>query len=216
MLQKYVCFIYSWVLLEDKRLLIVLLSSIALMIIGCVLSCLLKSGTVSVSFALIIAGGVLSFLAYTNNIAIDSIPFISLLIVTFGCLQSVFYFAWRLAQRIKRKRLRKENQARQMQYTLPQKDNTFIRARLHTAINDEPQLAEQENGEEITLRFTYARRLLAKLRGENLSVTERAEVDELSNIFALFIKRDTFINEDVRLISEAFSRVLKLAAKYGV
>lgn len=110
--------------------------------------------------------------------------------------------------------IRKEERAkiaRATCYTLPARENQFIRERLHTVLQE---VADEEENLEIS--FTYVRRMLLQLRNATLSLTEKLEVEELSKLFALYTKKETFTSEDVNVVNEAFSRLLKLSAKHGV
>lgn len=209
-------FLYSVWFFEDSTLLITYAVLTLLLTLACVLSYRYRNGGIFFSsLAIFLGGALLLFTAYGKPLE-RAFPLFALLSVTVGVAYLIYMLCARLTELKKRKKDARERQAREMRYTLPQKDNTFIRERLNNAFTEENEQATDLQGEEIKLRFTYAKGLLEKLRLQSLSVTERLETDELANVFAVYMKKETYVGEDVRLISEAFSRVLKLAAKYGV
>ena len=96
------------------------------------------------------------------------------------------------------------------QYVLPARENEYLRERLRVISQ------EQEcDLERLHLSFSYARRALLRLRNAKLGLTERLETEELSKLFGLYQGRQIFTAEDVTTLSEAFSRLLKLSAKYA-
>lgn len=96
-------------------------------------------------------------------------------------------------------------------YTLPSRDNAFVRDRLNTVLQQ-----VEEGEEDMRVSFSYVRRMLIRLRNAKLSLTENLEVEELSKLFALYTKKERLTTQDVNLLNEAFSRTLKLSAKHGV
>lgn len=122
-----------------------------------------------------------------------------------------------LRQRIKRRRAEREEIRRRLQYTLPDKENTFVRARLNTVLQvpQTPTDYKKTAGGE-PVRLTYARKLLAKLLEAPLSAAERLQAEDIGKTFALYLKKETWDNADLRGINDTFSALLKLSAKYAV
>ena len=124
------------------------------------------------------------------------------------------FFLWRSQKKMQRKKER-EKIARQIQYTLPDKDNTYVRARLNTALQVEQE--ECEEGEKApVVKMEYVRKLLIALKNAPLTKTERLETEEMTKLFSAFMCKEKWNAEDVCAISQLFSRVLKLSAKYAV
>ena len=96
------------------------------------------------------------------------------------------------------------------QYVLPARENAYLRERLHVISQD-----QECDSERLHLSFSYARRALLRLRNAKLGLTERLETEELSKLFGLYHGKQAFTAEDVAMLSEAFSRLLKLSAKYA-
>jgi hypothetical protein len=136
--------------------------------------------------------------------------FLALLLITAHLL-----FHVRKARKLRkeRKKRQREEADRRAQFVLPDRDNTFVQARLHTALQSLP-IEQGEKKEEF--RFDYARKLLTKLKNAPLSVTERLQADDLEKTLGFFLQKERLQADEIRLISDAFAAVLKLAAKYAV
>ena len=119
--------------------------------------------------------------------------------------------AWKM--RKERKKRQREEADRRARFVLPDRDNTFVQERLHTALQSLP-IEPGEKKEEF--RFDYARKLLTKLKNAPLSVTERLQADDLEKTLGFFLQKERLQADEIRLISDAFAAVLKLAAKYAV
>lgn len=115
----------------------------------------------------------------------------------------------------RKKRARKEERYRQLQYTLPDRENTYIRARLNGALHCEREEGKVEKSAWKT-EFSYARDLLAGLRAAELSATDRLQTEDLSRLLALYGKKEKLDSEDLPLVNDCFAALLKLAAKYAV
>ena len=125
----------------------------------------------------------------------------------------LFHAAQWWKRRKERKKRERENAARRSQFVLPDRDNTFVQARLYTAL----QPIENEQGEKKEeFRFEYARKLLTKLKNAPLSATERLQADDLEKTLGLCLQKERLQADEIRLISDTCAAVLKLAAKYAV
>lgn len=107
----------------------------------------------------------------------------------------------------KHARIEKE---RALQYTLPDRDNEFVRNRLQTVLCKE----DEQTCEGVDL--AYAREMLAKLGSTKVTVAERLELSEMGALFALCIRKDTLTASEIRMLGDAFGRLLKLSAKYAL
>lgn len=213
MLLEKILFLYEWLFLGKSLLVGAFFILTVLLIAVSILSYRLESGSVFFAVLSVFVGG-MALLFDINGIDFQEIiPFFALLCMVVGITYFTYFISRKCLQRKRRLRTERESLAREMQYALPQKDNTFIRSRLNAVSGEEKIVAD---GDELPLRYTYAKNLLEKLRLQNLSATERLETDELASVFAVYMKKERYTTEDVRLISEAFSRILKLSAKYGV
>jgi predicted nucleic acid-binding Zn ribbon protein len=122
---------------------------------------------------------------------------------------------------ILRRRKRRAEILRKVQYTLPEKDNTYIRERLNTALHTDVPAAKTENatqeiGNKENFQTSYARKLLEKLQEAPLTKAERLEMQEVSRLFSAYLRKSRWTVEDVRLINDMFSYLLKISAKYAI
>lgn len=112
-------------------------------------------------------------------------------------------------------RRKKEEIARGVEFTLPDRENTYLRSRLATALN--PDFVAQEKEEEnLSIGFSQALKTLAKLMQTPLSPAERIETEAMKIKLENYQNRQTFSTKDVREINDAFARLLKLSGKYAV
>lgn len=151
----------------------------------------------------------------------------------YGWLQTQNWGIWATALlvahllfHVREKSMRKKEKKRRMQaelkrreqFVLPDKDNSFIRARLHTALQDaNTSLLQESNGvKQESFRFDYVRKLLTRLKNAPLSTAERLQTEDLEKTLGYCLQKERLHTDDVRLVNDTFSAVLKLAAKYAV
>ena len=122
----------------------------------------------------------------------------------------IFWFFSRVFRRKKR-----PQPLRKVEFTLPDRENTFVRARLSTALN--LAFCEEETREErIAIEFSQALEMLKKIKIAPLSPAETIELGQMQSDFSAYQKRETFSAKEVAAINEKFARLLKLVAKYAV
>ena len=102
-----------------------------------------------------------------------------------------------------------------MKFTLPDRENTFIRSRLSTVLNREFCEAERQE-EKLAIEFTQALKTLDKISVAPLSTAEKIEVGRMQDELRAFEEKEAFSAKEVSSINEKFARLLKLSAKYGV
>ncbi|MBQ8291363.1 MAG: hypothetical protein IJX88_02475 [Clostridia bacterium] len=115
-----------------------------------------------------------------------------------------------LARKIKARKYARAQTERALQFTLPDRDNAYVRERLNNALC----LKDEETIEGLDL--SYARALLTKVASAPLTKAESLEISEIAGLFELCLKKERFTASDVRLLSDAFGRILKLSAKYSL
>lgn len=133
--------------------------------------------------------------------------------VTAGVGGIAYLFAYVISvflQWQKGKKLQREERYRQLQYTLPDRGNSYIRARLNTALQTEKGV-EKWNTE-----FCYARELLNKVRQVQLCATDQLQAEQVGKTLSLFAHKEGLKTGELQVVNEAFAVLLKLAAKYGV
>lgn len=117
-------------------------------------------------------------------------------------------------KRRREKRERRASEERRAQFVLPDRDNTFVQSRLHTALQPNAEESADEAREET--RVEHARKLLVRLKNAPLSVAERLQAEDMERTLRLCLAKERWSATDVRLMSDTFAAVLKLAAKYAV
>lgn len=122
------------------------------------------------------------------------------------------FSALAIKKAVSERKRRRAEAVRSIRYALPDRDNSFVRSRLQTALSAS-QTDEEKKG---TFHLDYARSLLVKVKEAPLSVAERLEADEIGRILGLYIKKDGWTASDLRTANEIFARLLKLSAKYAV
>lgn len=121
-------------------------------------------------------------------------------------------FIFSTLRKRKKRRERKEAIRREAMFTLPDRENTFLRDRLRTRLReDEPSFEVSSDVE-----FAPVRAMIGRLKAEPLSPAERLGVSDISKrLTALALKNERTAKE-TEMLNEAFSSLLKLAAKYSV
>ena len=202
----------------------VILGGIFLLIIA-VVACLYKSKGVYMVFSAVLIGG-MEMVAFATDSAWQAVVFFRA--IAWLAVGVVGAFVIGIIAFLRRRAYRKSRlivNGNKGDGLLPERDNSYVRARLHTALRAE---TTQEKGvlssqrksvpyeNRGAVRLGYARRLLAGVQDAPLSPAERLEVDTLSRSFAEYAVCERWDNEQLRAVNELFARLLKLSAKYGV
>lgn len=109
---------------------------------------------------------------------------------------------------------RQHAQYRRVEYTLPDRENSYVRARLSTSLRGD--MGAEEERAEYTVCLSYARELLAKLKAAPLTQAERLETDGLEGVFSLYFHKTKWSANDLRAVNGACARLIKLSAKYAI
>ena len=121
--------------------------------------------------------------------------------------------------RVHRRQVERMEIERRLRYGLPEGENSYLRSRLHTVLRDEEMGSEGLTGGvpvEDSLRLTHAKALLCKLRESALSPADRLQTEELSKTLGLYVEKNRYQTNDIRLLNDTLSALLKLSAKYGI
>ena len=101
-----------------------------------------------------------------------------------------------------------------MLFTLPDKENSFIRERLQTT------LLQKEHTEEdfspLDLQMEYVRKSIQKLKSAKLSPADRLAVENYSRIITAYMSAEKLSAQELCALNDVFSSLLKLSAKYAV
>jgi hypothetical protein len=118
--------------------------------------------------------------------------------------------AWRKKQE-KQRAIEMRN--KRLEYVLPDRDNSFVRARLNTVLRVGEQEECSPQGE---FRFAHARKLLTAIKQKSLSMPERLQVQDMEKLFYAYLQKDSLRAEEVQLLSDTFAALIKLAAKHSL
>lgn len=132
-----------------------------------------------------------------------------------GIGYATVYIFLEIRKKIALRRIQRAEIKRQLKFTLPDRENDYVRARLHTALHTEREDFGTEKGN-AGVRIHYARKMLAKIKESQLTPVERIDVEEMARILALYEVKEKWSTSDIKAMSEVFSRLLKLAAKYEI
>lgn len=123
---------------------------------------------------------------------------------------ALFFAGFIYTKRRSKKREKREN--RQVEFALPESRNTYVRARLNTALKTDDADGEESRAVELA----YARELLCRLKNAPLATAERLEIDEMGRALALYGEKKTWSAYDLRAVNDCLGRLLRLSAKYTV
>lgn len=132
-----------------------------------------------------------------------------------GLGYAVVYISVAVREKIAIRRAQRAEIKRRVQFTLPDRENSYLRDRLQTALNTEKEEAVLEK-RGCFARMSYARKMLARIMEAPLTAVERMDVEEFARLLAVYDRKGKWSASDVKAISEIFSRLLKLAAKYQI
>lgn len=190
--------------------------AVGVLVVAAMLAWILNDGDVYNALAAMAGGGFgLILLSGKGGVTAGGVS-ISLFLIFGGCV-ALFLRGSLTFRRKKRERKRRRAEiARRLQYTLPERENGFIRTRLNTVLSVKEK--EDDTGERVGKPVTleHARALLSKVKAAPLTMAERLQFEELERTFALYIHKEDWMSEDLRAVNDLFSMLLKLSAKYAV
>lgn len=216
---KQICTYVFQVLFQSDLTLCIIFSSTALFLVLCTaVSILLHSVRVSgaLNCLALIGGYLASFFCRLPLWAFN--PYFAVLIA-FACLSYLFVLVCvHVKDALKKRKIQRQKTERKLQFTLPDKENAFVRARLNTVLSVSDERDDEWQGEEEKEHFTlsHARRLLIKLKEKKLSLADGLEVEEIAQMLKLYLKKETLTIGDIRAVNDTFACLLKLSAKYAV
>lgn len=200
----------------NTALSIAFLCGVGILTVASILAFCLRSVSVFSAFsALLCGGGVVLALILQIPWGETGVFFA----ITAGLIGFVYLFLFMgltIREKIDKRKKERAKIERRLQFALPDKDNSFVRARLNTVLRLDERPDFVMPALENDLSFSLARALLAKVREAPLSTAERLETEEIAKMVALYLQKKDFTAQDTRTLNEAFARILKLSAKYAV
>lgn len=191
-----------------------------LLLVAVLVSCLCKKQAVYTGVGLLLVGGLEWVIFAADTQARAAAFFRAVAWLTVGALWLLTAAIVALAERLARRKRRLILNAKNNSDLLPEKGNSYVRARLHTALHAEKEtepvrkaVPYENRG---SVRLGHARRLLAGVQDAPLSQAERLETERMARSFTEYALCESWSAEQLRAVNELFARLLKLAAKYSV
>lgn len=184
-----------------------------LLFIAAIISLIMRSPSVYAALSAILGGVLFGGLLYEKVQLITVCAAVSVFAIFCGTTYLLFFCLLALQRmRAERKRRRAEI-ARRLQYTLPDRENTYVRTRLNTALT---ACQDEETVQALSVKLGYARELLGKVQASPLSVGERLQTEEMGKLLTLYKGKDSWTVKEMNGLNEICAFLLKLSAKYSV
>lgn len=113
-------------------------------------------------------------------------------------------------------REKRAEENRRSVFTLPERENTFVRDRLNTSLRPEEGEEGEYGMEDGKLRLDHVRKMLLKLKTAELSPGDRLEAEGISRLITLYATKDLLSPKEVRDLNDCLAAVLKMTAKYAL
>lgn len=200
---------------EDKVVAAVAIAMLCLTVLSAAVGICAKSTGLCAALCLLTAGaGSVLFLVRGVDGRTFGFTF-SLLGCAVGIGYATVYILLETRRKIAVRKAQRAEIKRCLQYTLPDRENGYLRDRLHTALqgNKEELSVEKHT---VGVRIGYARKMLAKIKEAPLTPVERIDVEEMARLLLMYERMEKWSTSDIKAISELFSRLLKLSAKYEI
>lgn len=197
---------------ELQPILDIMIAVGVVLLVAAILAVMLKSLSIYVAFSLAL-GGVLWLALSLEKVSRSAAHIAASVLLIFGGVTYLLLFCIILSCRVRLERKQRRRElARRVQYTLPQKENTYVRTRLNTALS----MPQEENLAYAAVRLGYVRELLVKVKATPLSVGERLQVEEMGKILSLYKGKEDWTIHELNRLNDMCASLLKLSAKYGV
>lgn len=174
----------------------------------------IKSRTTFFALSLL-CGAVLNLLFMAYEDSLQAALVCNLTLAVAACIGSILLqIGLQLRVWLEKRKREREKICRKSEYTLPDRENRYVRDRLQTALRCGQ--GEREDCMEGVLHLEYVKKLLATIQNAPLAPAERLEADSMSRLFHAYLEKSKWTAEDVRAVNDLFTRLLKLSAKYAV
>ena len=201
--------VYQNVFCSSVVLVSTFLGTLVAMLVGGGIAFRLQQSGYALGFGLLALGvNLLALVSQKVSLRYGTVYFATLLCVCAFCY-CVVLIGMTVHTRATFRKAERAKVERSTQYSLPTRENEYLRDRLRVIAQE-----QDENAERLHLSFSYARRALLRLRNAKLGLTERLETEELAKLLGLYHAKQAFTAEDVNALNEAFSRLMKLSTKY--
>ena len=200
---------------EDRALCLVTLLAVSALLLGLIFGYLLENAGCFAALAVLVIGGDLIALAWVVKTSVARLVGGGILLVFAGVAYLLLSGAIGIKKRVAERKANRQKLKRKLQFTLPDRENAFVRARLNTVLKVEEQEGE-ESTENPPLKLGYASTLLKGLKQAPLSPAERLQAEDIESAFSMYLQKEGWTAGDLRAVNDLCSSLIKLSAKYAV
>ena len=198
---------------ENTELVLLFIIGAALLSLFALISILTGGVTVYGALTCMIGGGfgIGALLLHTEEVRV--LAGMAAFGVLAGAEYSLVCGVLAIRKRREKRRAQRAEIERRIAYTLPDRENSYLRDRLQTALRV-PDNKKVSTGEPV--RLEYAKKLLQKVKQAPLLPAERLQAEEIGRVFEEHLQKACWDDKDLRAVNNTFSILLKLSAKYAV
>ena len=138
--------------------------------------------------------------------------FLSIVLTGILCVIAVIKY-----KRMKIERFKKVT--REFSFSLPDRENSFVRDRLRGELRPENEKKANSDAvlmKDLDLRLDYTRKTVAKLKALELTPADRLEVNRISKTVTFYALKNALSPSETRSLNDCFARLLKLTTKYAI
>lgn len=205
---------------QEKIILFIFLGAFGFMLIATCVAYALKTTSIYSACSAVSDGAVLLWSIFSGAHKQAKLTLIAAILIFEGILYLLLFSALRVQSIvIERKRRRREIE-RRLCYSLPNRDNSYVRTRLNTTLQVEQNSMNADmggvEGLKKPIKLEYARQLLKRVKASPITKAELLQLEEMEKAFALYMYKEHWTAGDLRAINELCAALLKLSAKYSV
>lgn len=210
---------YVWIfikgfVLENRVLVLAACAVFLLFLVAAIIVAKTGRSGVYLAFSSMAGGGFTLFALFFKIDFILGLYTAATLCVLAGILYFFAFCALLAKGRGLTKKYRLEEEKRRLQYTLPDRENSYVQARLNTVLCAD--CGGEKSAHYARVNLGYARKLLSAVKEKPLSAGERLQAEDIGKSFGLYVEKSRWSATDLRAVNEAFSVLMKLCAKYSV
>ena len=198
---------------------IFMIAGISLLVLDGIIAFFCGKGKTFTALALFTSGCTFLPALVSPNFSDMDTAIYGLILVTLGSFVYLLLsvsLKWKTEKRAKKEKLVQER--RKAVFTLPDRENSFVRDRLNGSLRvEEEAVNEREyNLEDGKLRLNHVRDMLTKLKAAPLSAGDRLETEEISRLITLYATKERLTAKEIRDLNDCLSAILKMTAKYAL
>ena len=198
---------------------ILMIAGISLLVLDGIIAFFCGKGKIFTALALFTSGCTFLPALVSPNFSDMDTAIYGLILVTLGSFVYLLLsvsLKWKTEKRAKKEKLVQER--RKAVFTLPDRENSFVRDRLNGSLRAEEEAVNEReyNLEDGKLRLNHVRDMLTKLKAAPLSAGDRLETEEISRLITLYATKERLTAKEIRDLNDCLSAILKMTAKYSL